>query len=297
MRRRMIDPSIWDDPDIGTLPLQARFLFIGCISLADDAGNILADPRYLKKCVFGYDDVSTEQVAGWLDQITALRAATVYTVEGQSYLHLNNWTRYQKLDARYAPKLTCPPFPDAPPTNAPEDTAPVDDTEKCGTVTPQSLAIEQDADKSKAKLSKAKLSKAAAAVPKNSKPEPSNNNYAQVLREYEKKFGLLGGGLQYEQFSDLWDEYPVPATHEYARAQMRQAMMRDDKPVSPNLRYYAKCLETGNQRNWKSSNGDGMNATQRRRAKQYPVADPNDPDIKRWMEEEKLRRQQEATNV
>ena len=137
----------------------------------------------------------------------------------------------------------------------------------------------------------------AAAAAKTPKPESSNNNCAQVLREYEKKFGLLGGSLQYEQFGDLWDEYPVLATHEYAREQMRQAMMRDEKPVSPNLRYYAKCLETGNQRNWaKADDSDGMNATQRRRAKQYPVADPNDPDIKRWMEERELERQKEAAS-
>ncbi len=119
------------------------------------------------------------------------------------------------------------------------------------------------------------------------------NDYSQTLREYEKLFGGMGGALQYERFGDLWDEYPTLEAHEYARGEMYKAMMREDKPVSPNLRYYARCLETANQRNW--TGGDPpMNATQRRRKEQYPSADPTDPAIKRWLEEERKRRE-EAT--
>ena len=50
------------------------------------------------------------------------------------------------------------------------------------------------------------------------------------------------------------------------------------------------------QRSPQEPDGDGMNATQRRRAKQYPVADANDPDIKRWLEEQELERQKEAAS-
>ena len=35
-RRRMIDPSIWDDPEVGELAPQEFKLFIGCISLVED---------------------------------------------------------------------------------------------------------------------------------------------------------------------------------------------------------------------------------------------------------------------
>jgi len=151
----MIDPSLWDDPDIGTLSPQARLLFIGCFSLADDRGNILADPRYLNKRVFGYDAFSTEQVDQWLSEVASLRAATLYTAEDQCYLHFNNWERYQKLDSRYAPKTTCPAFPDAcPPLPVP----PYDDPERCGEEAPHLSDIEQDAAKSKVKKSKVKKS-------------------------------------------------------------------------------------------------------------------------------------------
>lgn len=316
MRRRMIDPLIWDDLDIGSLSRDARLLFIGCFSLADDFGNILAESRYLQKKLFGYDtDVSTEQVSQWLGEVGRLRSTMLYAVNGQNYLHFNNWTMHQKLDSRYTPKASCPPCPDESPPESPEllTEAPeppmelpnggtsrqaLDESEESDVKAPRLSDIERNAAKSKVNISQEKLSKAAAAAPEKPKPEPpsSSNNYAQVLREYEKLFGLLGSSHLYERFGDLWDEYPVLATHEYAREQMRQAMMRDEKPVSPNLRYYAKCLETGNRRNW-TEGKPTANATQRRRAKQYPVADVDDPDIKRWMEEEKLRRQRrgEAT--
>ena len=130
---------------------------------------------------------------------------------------------------------------------------------------------------------------AAAEKPKTETP----NDYSQTLRGYEKLFGGIGGSLQYERFGDLWDEYPTLEAHEYARGEMYKAMMREDKPVSPNLRYYARCLKTANQRNW--TGGDPpMNATQRRRKEQYPSADPEDHAIKRWLEEER-KRQEEAT--
>jgi len=164
----MIDPAIWDDPDIGTLSRDARLLFIGCFSLADDFGNILADPRYLKKKLFGYDDVSVAMVTQWLDEVIALRSITPYVPEdeeGQAYLHLNNWTRYQKLDSRYARRASCPPYEED--NDTIEETAvPVEIPEKCGTVTPQSLAIERDAALSKVNISKeSKVKKNIAATP------------------------------------------------------------------------------------------------------------------------------------
>ena len=88
-------------------------------------------------------------------------------------------------------------------------------------------------------------------------------------------FGVLGGALQYERFGDLWDEFPQPDIHEYARQEMYKAMMRDENPVSPNVRYYAKCLETGNQRNWIKA--------KKAEARAHDEPDRNDPEIQKWL--------------
>jgi len=107
------------------------------------------------------------------------------------------------------------------------------------------------------------------------KPESRNNHYPIALREYEKMFGLLGGALQCERFGDLWDDFPSLQIHEYARGQMYKAMMRDEKPVSPNLRYYAKCLETGNQRNWVEA--------KKAEARESNEPDREDPEVIAWL--------------
>lgn len=243
MRRRMIDPSLWDDPDINALPPLAMILFIGLFSNADDFGNIKADPRYLRKKLFGYRDVTIEQVCQWRDACVQLRSVALYQVNHAEYIHLANWTTYQKLDSRYTLKASCPPFPDGSPTNTLEDTAPVDDSEKRGTVTPHSLEIERDAGKSKAKLSKEKLSKAKL-LQQPPDPPPRDSDFGQALTEYENSFGPLGSPHLYDRFQGLWDDYPVPEMHEYARSEMREAMLDPKRRVKPNLTYYTRCLGT-----------------------------------------------------
>ena len=59
-----------------------------------------------------------------------------------------------------------------------------------------------------------------------------------VLQDYENNFGILGSRRQYEKFQAIWDDYPVPEMHAYAREQMRQFADR------PNLGYYEQCLAT-----------------------------------------------------
>jgi hypothetical protein len=120
-----------------------------------------------------------------------------------------------------------------------------------------------------------------ASKPERAPPDDLNDDYARALREYEKLFGPLGGSLQYERFGDLWDEFPQRDIHAYARTEMYKAMMRDEKPVSPNLRYYAKCLQTGNQRNWHDQTKGGDKARAATGHDQGP--DMSDPAIQEWL--------------
>lgn len=97
---RSIDPSFWDDPDIATLSRDERLLLIGMItSCADDEGRLLADPGYLRKRVFGYDDdVSKQDVQAWRDNVCAkCRNVKLYSAEGQAYLCFLNWQEYQSI--------------------------------------------------------------------------------------------------------------------------------------------------------------------------------------------------------
>jgi hypothetical protein len=101
-RKRMIEPQIWDDPDFSALSRDARLLFIGLISHADDYGHITARPSTLRKLVFGYDDdLTVEDVERLLAEIVeACRNVQIYECDGQRYLWLKKWERHQDLRFR-----------------------------------------------------------------------------------------------------------------------------------------------------------------------------------------------------
>jgi hypothetical protein len=109
-RRRMIDPGIWSDPTIGELTIPARLLFLGMVSLADDEGRIDLNVRYLRKEIFGYDDLTVADVAALLDEIiTQCKNLQSYWADNRHYGIFLTWTRYQKIDRAYRSRLPDPP--------------------------------------------------------------------------------------------------------------------------------------------------------------------------------------------
>jgi hypothetical protein len=103
MAQRTLDAAFWDDEKIATLSFPERLLF-ACmftdVSLSDDWGYLPAAPRTLKKHAFGYDDnVSTDDVRQWRDNIVAKMASNVvlYEVDGQEYIYLAQFPKWQKL--------------------------------------------------------------------------------------------------------------------------------------------------------------------------------------------------------
>ena len=96
-RKRMIDPHIWEDPGFNGLSLQARLLFIGMVSNADDYGYLRADAGSLKRLIFGFDDaVKKDDVADWIVELCQLSNIHFYEVAGEYYAHFVKWDTYQK---------------------------------------------------------------------------------------------------------------------------------------------------------------------------------------------------------
>lgn len=109
-RQRFIWPAIWDDPDLGRLDAEARLLYIGCFSLADDEGRILGDPVYLKTQVFRYRATSPAQVRKMRDRIAAVcKSFCVYEDAQTAYIAFLNWGEFQKPKYPKPSKLPPPP--------------------------------------------------------------------------------------------------------------------------------------------------------------------------------------------
>ena len=111
-RRRMIDPGIWTDPDLGGLSPIHRLFYIGLFSVADDEGRLKATPRQLRAQVFPYDDITVEGVSRLIDDLHGIGLIHHYEVDGQAYIAHPNWLKHQQISPS---KRIASDIPAAPP--------------------------------------------------------------------------------------------------------------------------------------------------------------------------------------
>lgn len=105
-RIRTIKPDFWSDEKIGSLPVQARLLFIGTWSFADDNGVVRGNPSYLKAQLFPYDDnLRVGELKRWIDALVEARMLIPLTYRGESYYVVRTFRSHQKIDARYSNEL------------------------------------------------------------------------------------------------------------------------------------------------------------------------------------------------
>lgn len=96
-RKRMIDPSLWEDENFGKLSPRARILFIGLFSNADDEGRIRANDPYIRSTIFMYDDLSLNEIKKIkAEVISVMKHAKLYTVSDNEYIYFDNWATFQK---------------------------------------------------------------------------------------------------------------------------------------------------------------------------------------------------------
>ena len=91
----MIDPALWQSETIAGLTIRQRLLFIGLFSNADDQGRMKAHPSLIRSKLFPYDDISLDDIAGWLQSLVTGDFITMYANSGKDYLQICNWWKYQ----------------------------------------------------------------------------------------------------------------------------------------------------------------------------------------------------------
>ena len=105
-RKRTIDPAFWTDAKVTECSLNARLLLIGAWNFADDEGNLPRTWGYVKARVFPFDDVDCEAL---LLELIEHRLMAEYAVEGQKYLHIQNFKRDQLVNRPSKPRY--PEYP------------------------------------------------------------------------------------------------------------------------------------------------------------------------------------------
>ncbi len=108
-RIRTIKPETWQDEKVGQLSRDARLLFIGLITMADDEGRLRAIPSLILGHVYPYDSVPAAKLQRWLCEVEASGLGSRYEVGGVPYFALAGWRKHQKINRPSASKLPPPP--------------------------------------------------------------------------------------------------------------------------------------------------------------------------------------------
>lgn len=107
-RKRMIDPSFWEDEKLGTLEPTARLLFMGLISQADDDGRLKGHPSLLRSLIFPYDEsITIAHIESWLILLADKERSLIarYEVDNQKYIWVRNFKKHQTINKPQKSKL------------------------------------------------------------------------------------------------------------------------------------------------------------------------------------------------
>lgn len=110
MRRRMLNPDFFTDPDIvASLNAYGRLLYQGMWCVADDSGCFELNPLLLKmKILPGDQDITTEDIQKYLEKLIDLKKIITYEVDGKKYGWLKNFHKHQTLNKPNSPSVPLP---------------------------------------------------------------------------------------------------------------------------------------------------------------------------------------------
>lgn len=119
-RIRSIKPELLEDALIAHLSSDAFRLYIAGIVLADDYGNLRAEPRKLLGEAFWgqlgkqVSDVENDVYELWLAGRTDISQGLweLYRVREQTYAHVRNWEKHQRIDHVGKPRVPGPDDPE-----------------------------------------------------------------------------------------------------------------------------------------------------------------------------------------
>lgn len=97
MRIRTIKPEFFKDEELAELSPEARLFFIGLWCAADANGNIEWRPKRLKIEILPYCGSDVSQLCLGLEQGGWVAK---YTIDGQQYLSIRNWTKHQRINGK-----------------------------------------------------------------------------------------------------------------------------------------------------------------------------------------------------
>ena len=125
-RKRMIDPDIWASEQFASLTRDARLLFIGMFSNADDYGRLKVTPKWLKMNIFPGDMIEDNDIVSWRGELeqakdeSGVALVSLYESGGKVFGFLPGFEKTQSRYKKFDPKYPTPPLEWLPPLSEEE---------------------------------------------------------------------------------------------------------------------------------------------------------------------------------
>jgi hypothetical protein len=106
-RIRTVKPDLFGSYSLSSIAIEARYLFIGLFTEADDYGILIDSPKRLVGAIFPHDEkVTANKVNAWLSDLERVGSITRYEVNGGRYICLPEWANHQRIS--HPSKATLP---------------------------------------------------------------------------------------------------------------------------------------------------------------------------------------------
>jgi hypothetical protein len=96
-RIRTLKPEVWEDEKVGQVSREARLLFVGLITYADDDGRFRAMPSQVVGHIYPYDQDAPRRLAKWMNELASVGLILLYERDGVQYGVIPNFRKHQRI--------------------------------------------------------------------------------------------------------------------------------------------------------------------------------------------------------
>lgn len=97
-RIRTIKPQFWFDEDLGSVPREARLLYIGLWNMSDDQGVFEWRPMQIKAQIFPYDsDITPADIAKWMSELEKIGNLKPFENGGHKFGYIPTFLKHQEI--------------------------------------------------------------------------------------------------------------------------------------------------------------------------------------------------------
>ena len=97
-RIRTVKPDLFGSYSMAQVCIEARYLFVGLFTEADDDGLVIDSPKKLAGAIFPHDEkVTGIRVDGWLKSLEEVGSIVRFSAEDGPYICIPTWLDHQKI--------------------------------------------------------------------------------------------------------------------------------------------------------------------------------------------------------